>query len=300
MDRLDEWRVFVEVANRQSFAATARALRRSPQAITRAIAALEQRIGTRLLHRTTRSVSLTDDGIGYLERARRAVAELDALEQPAAVVPRGTVAITAPILFGQLHVVPLAAELLAAHAAIDLRLVLADRVLPLADESLDLGVRIGALPDSALRARLVGHVRSVIVASPGYLARAGTPRKPETLAHHAAIAFTATTPIANRWAFRDPGRARGRSVAVHPRLVVDTGQAAIDAALLGVGLVRVFSYQVDALVAAKRLRIVLRDHEGPPVPVHLVQLAGIPTRSATLVADFLAPRLARRLGAAST
>lgn len=296
MDRIEEWRVFVEVATRRSFGGAARALRRSPQSVTRAIAALEQRVATRLLHRTTRSVSVTDDGLAYLERARRALLEVDALEAPVALAElRGTVSLTAPVLFGQLHLVPVLGELLSAHPTLDARVLLVDRVVALAEEGIDLAIRIGALPDSALRARLIGHVRSVLVASPAYLARAGTPRDPASLARHACIAFTATTPIANRWAFSHPDRARDTSVAVRPRLVVNTGQAAIDAALLGLGLVRVYSYQVDALVAKAKLQTVLRAYDSPPAPVHVVQLPGQPGRAASAVADLLVPRLAKRL-----
>ncbi len=289
MDRLDEWQVFAAVAALRSFAAAARQLGRSPQAVTRAVAALEARIGVKLLHRTTRSVSLTSDGERYLEAARRAVAEFQALEAPRDSSVRGRVAITAPVLYGQLRVMPVVAELLAAYPEVDARVVLLDRVVALAEEGVDVGIRVGALPDSALRARPLGVVRSVLVASPAYLARGGTPRRPEALADHACIALTATTPIVERWAF--PGERRERSVAVRPRLVVNTGQAAIDAALAGLGIVRVLSYQVDELVAQGRLRVVLAGHEPPPVPVQLVMLPGPLGRAAQAFAELAAKRL---------
>ena len=297
MDRIDEWRTFLEVATARSFVAAARTHGRSPQAITRAVRALEDRLGTRLLNRTTRSVSLTSDGERYLENGRRTIAEFDQLEGDARTgALTGRVAITAPVLFGQLHVAPIVLAFLARHAALDARLVLLDRVVSLADEGLDLGVRIGALPDSALRARQVGRVRSVIVASPAYLERAGTPRTPEALAKHACIGFSTTTPIVDRWAFpAGPRGGRERTVAVHARLVTNTAQSAIDAALAGFGLVRVMSYQVNALVAAGKLRVVLAAYEPPPSPVHLVQLPGISARVATAFADFAAPELAKRL-----
>ncbi|HEY3807721.1 MAG TPA: LysR family transcriptional regulator [Kofleriaceae bacterium] len=289
MDRIDEWRVFAEVATAKSFVAAARAHGRSPQAITRAVAALEARLGTRLLHRTTRSVSLTSSGERYLERGRRVVAELDELEgaaRSARTGPlRGRLSITAPVLFGQLHVAPIVLEFMREHALVDVRLVLLDRVVSLADEGIDLGVRIGALPDSALRARVVGHVRTVACASPAYLARAGRPRAPSALAKHQLIAFTATTPIVDRWTF---GRA---GVRVQPRLTTNTGQAAIDAAVAGAGIVRAMSYQVAPLVAAGKLAIVLARYEPEPVPVQLVQLPGIAARVATVFADYAAARL---------
>ncbi|MGZ3427251.1 MAG: LysR family transcriptional regulator, partial [Polyangia bacterium] len=147
MDRLDEWRVFVTVAGRRSFIAAARALGRSPQAVTRAVAGLEERLGTRLLNRTTRSVSLTDDGERYLDRGRHLLAEIDQLEaRPDARAPlAGRLSITAPVLFGQLHVLPVVIELLARHPALDARLLLYDRVVSLAEEGIDVGVRLGAL-----------------------------------------------------------------------------------------------------------------------------------------------------------
>lgn len=287
MDRVDEWRVFVAVASRQSFAGAARALARSPQAVTRAVAALETRLGTRLLNRTTRSVSLSSEGERYLERGRRALAEFDALEAPvdANAALGGTLSITAPVLFGQLHVLPVVTAFLARHPSIEVRLMLLDRVVALAEEGLDVGVRIGDLPDSALRSRLVGHVRTVVCASPEYLARAGVPRAPDALARHDCIAFTGTSPILDRWSFPGGGR-RERSVAVRARLRVNSAQAAIDAALAGVGVARVLSYQVDRLVADGRLRVLLQRFEPPPLPVHLVWLPGVQPRAATAFIDF--------------
>jgi DNA-binding transcriptional LysR family regulator len=282
MDRTDEWRVFTAVAARLSFSRAARELGRSPQAVTRAIAALEARLGTRLLHRTTRAVSLSSDGERYLERSRRALAELDALEAAVPAELTGTLHVTAPVLFGQLHVAPIVRELLAAHPGISARLVLVDRIVALADEGIDVGVRIGALPDSALRARVVGHVRHVVVASPAYLVRAGTPRAPAALAHHACITSGATS---ERWAFAD------RGVTVRARLAVTTAQAAIDAALADFGLARVLSYQVEHLVAARQLRGVLAAFAPAPVPVHLVHLPGVQSRVAAAFVELAARRL---------
>ncbi|MFT3838347.1 MAG: LysR substrate-binding domain-containing protein [Myxococcaceae bacterium] len=159
--------MFVSVASKRSFVEAARTLSRSPQSVTRAVAAIERRLGTRLLNRTTRSVALTSEGEAHLERARALVADADALENPAdAAAPlTGRLSVTAPVLFGQLHVAPVVYEFLRQHPELDARLVLLDRVVSLVDEGLDLGVRIGALPDSSLRARVVGHVRSVVCAS---------------------------------------------------------------------------------------------------------------------------------------
>ena len=292
---MEEWRIFAAVATRRSFVQAARALRKSPQAVTRAVAALEARLGVRLLQRTTRSVSLTSHGEHYLERSRRVLAEFDALEhvEEADAPLTGILSITAPILFGQLHLLPIVGEFLRDHPALDARLALTDRIVSLAEDGLDVAVRIGALPDSALRARVVGHVRLVACASPEYVKRAGRPRAPEDLAKHACIANTSTTPIADRWSF--PRERRERSVLVRPRLVVNTGQAAIDAAAAGLGITRVLSYQVAQLVAAKQLVLLLESFEPPSVPVQIVQLPGAPNRAAEAFAELAARRLAARL-----
>jgi DNA-binding transcriptional LysR family regulator len=290
MDRGEEWRIFVEVASRKSFAAAARQLGKSPQAVTRAIAALETRVGTRLLHRTTRAVSLSSDGERLLARARAAVAELDALEQPAGhAALTGTLSITAPVVFGQLHVLPVVQAFLAAHAGVTVRLVLLDRIVALAEEGIDVAVRIGALPDSALRARSVGQVRSVLVASPRYLDEHGTPRSLEALPSHACIAFAGTTPVPDRWTFG------ARTIAIAPRLIVNTAQAAIDAAVAGGGIARVLSYQIEALVAAGTLRRLLVRSEPAAVPVQLVTLPGVQSRLAVAFSELAGTQLRARL-----
>ena len=292
MDRSEEWRAFVAVAGRRSFVEAARALRRSPQAITRAVAALEQRLGARLLNRTTRSVSVTGEGALYLERGRRVLAELDALESaPDTRTPLGgRLSITAPVLFGQLHVAPLLCAFLAEHPGVDGRLLLVDRVVSLAEEGIDLAVRIGSLPDSSMRARLVGQVRWVVCASPAYLSRAGVPRTPEALARHACISFDAGSPVADHWSFPG-GKGRERSVTFRPRLIVNTAQAGIDAAIAGLGIVRVLSYQVERPLAQKKLRLILERFAMPPVPIQILQLPGLPNRLAAAFVDFAGVRL---------
>jgi DNA-binding transcriptional LysR family regulator len=283
MDRFDEWNAYVAVAGARSFTRAARSLGRSPQAITRAVASLEGRLGYRLLHRTTRSVSLTSEGRAALERGRRLLEDLRALEaaEDAALPLTGTLTVTAPVLFGQLHVVPVVTEMLSLHPQLDVRLLLVDRVVSLSDEGVDVAVRIGALPDSSLRARVVGEVRQVCVASAAYLKAAAAPlRSPDDLARHACIAFTGVTPVPDRWTFG------ARAVRVRPRLVVNTGDAALAAAAAGAGITRVLSYQARGL-----LRTVLEDHEPPAVPVQLVTLPGVPARAAPAFVDLATSRL---------
>ena len=274
-DRLDALTIFVAVAEQQSFAEAARQLNRSPASVTRAVTALEERLQTRLFNRTTRSVALTDAGARYLENCRRLLATYDELEAAnlgERMQPRGWISVTAPVMFGRLHVLPLVQGFLGEYPQVNVRLMLLDRVVSLVDEGLDLGVRIGQLPDSSLRAVLVGQVRRVICATPQYIARYGVPTTPRDLANHSVVACTAVTPIPDRWSFR--GRGGVTSVAVTPRLVVNTTAAAVDATLTGSGLTCILSYQAEPHVSAGRLQTVLVEYEPPPAPIHIVHPAG--------------------------
>lgn len=273
MDRLDAITAFAAIVDHGTFAAAARALRSSPPAMTRAVAALEERLGVRLLHRSTRSVRLTEEGAVYLERCRRILADLRDAEMSAmgaAAEPQGTLVATASQLFGRLHVVPIVASLLAAHPRLRVRLLLVDRPIQLVEEGVDVALRIGALADSALRAIKVGEVRHVMVAAPGYLDRHGTPTAPSDLSSHAIIAFSGISPT-DEWRF---GTAERSVVHVQPRLVVNTADAALAAAEGGDGIVRVLSYQASEGLAAGRLVRVLGHAEPDPVPVSLQFDAG--------------------------
>ncbi len=274
-DRLDALTIFVTVAEQQSFGEAARQLGRSPAAVTRAIAALEERLGTRLFNRTTRSVTLSDAGARYLESCRRLLAtydELEAVSLGERVEPRGWINVTAPVMFGRLHVLPLVRTFLDEYPQVDVRLLLLDRVVSLVEEGLDLGVRVGQLPDSSLQAIRVGQVRRVVCASPQYIARHGMPATPRDFGSHSVVACTSVTPIPDRWSFHGPSGLA--SVAVTPRLVVNTTDAAVDAALDGVGLTCIMSYQAEPHEAAGRLQTVLVEYEPPPAPIHIVHPGG--------------------------
>jgi len=274
-DRLDALAIFVAVAERQSFVEAARQLSRSPASVTRAVGALEERLQTRLFNRTTRSVALTDAGARYLDRCRRVLAtydELEAVNFGERVEPRGWINVTAPAMFGRLHVLPLLRSFLEDYPQVDVRLLLLDRVVSLVDEGLDLGVRIGQLPDSTLRAVRVGQVRRVVCATPQYIARRGVPATPRDLRNHSVVACTTVTPVPDRWSFHHPSGVT--SVTVTPRLVVNTTAAAIDAALEDLGLTCVRSYQAEPHAAAGRLQTVLAEYEPPPAPIQIVHPEG--------------------------
>ena len=297
-DRLDALTIFVAVAERQSFAEAARQLNRSPASVTRGVAALEERLQTRLLNRTTRAVSLTDAGARFLESGRRLLAtydELEAVSSGERTEPRGWVNVTAPVMFGRLHVLPLVRSFLSEYPQVDVRLLLLDRVVSLVDEGLDLGVRIGQLPDSGLRAVRVGQVRRIVCAAPQYLSRHGEPATPRDLGRHSLVACTAVTPVPDRWSFHGPDGAT--SVTVRPRLVVNTTAAAVDAALDQFGLTCIRSYQAEPHAAAGRLKTVLVEYEPPPAPIHIVHPEGrhLPPKI-RLFLDYATERLRRQFG----
>jgi len=286
VDRLDAMRVFVAVAEAGSLSAAARRMRAPLTSVSRKLGALEDELGVRLVMRTTRKLALTDVGRGYLDSCRRVLGEVEDGERLAAgaqAEPRGVLSITAPIVFGRLHVLPVIAELLAAYPALDVRLSMSDRVVDLVEDGLDAAVRIGVLADSSAVAIKLGEVRYVVCASPAYLRARGTPETPDDVAPHACIMFAP-------WSFR------GRRIAIHARLAVDTAEAALDAALAGLGLTRVLSYQAAEHVRAGRLKIVLAEHEDPPLPVHVVHADArlVPARLRAFV-DFAVPRLRARL-----
>jgi DNA-binding transcriptional LysR family regulator len=295
LSRVDDLGVFIEVAEQGSFAAAARRLRRSPAAVTRRIADLEARLGVRLLNRTTRSVSITEVGQRLLSGAKRVLADLDEIERAAAgegSAPRGELRITAPILFGRLHVLPIVTEFLANFSNVSVALTLLDRPVDLVEEDLDVAIRIGALAEGSAIATRVGAVHRVVVAAPAYVTERGMPRLPDDLADHAVIAFAGISAI-DRWLFS--GDANETKAAIRPRLVVTTAEAAIDAARSGAGITRVLCYQAaDDLARGSLLRL-LADHEGDELPIHVLYPGGrhLPPKLRAFL-DFGIPRLRRR------
>jgi DNA-binding transcriptional LysR family regulator len=270
MDRLDAMQAFVTVADLRGFAAAARKLRLSPSGVTRLIAALEDRLGARLLQRTTRQVALTDAGARYLERARRILADVEEAEIAAEgerARPTGRLVISAPVGFGRLHVSPVLTAYLKRHREVSAELRLADRVINLVEEGVDLAVRIGHLPDSSLVARHVGDMRRIMVASPGYLKSRGEPKKPQDIEAHEAIQSGANAGLAE-WRFVEAGNEIRLNYT--PRLVTNTADAAIRYAEAGGGLTRVLAYQAAEAIRRGRLKIVLAKFEQPPLPIHVV------------------------------
>ena len=270
MDRIEAMQTFVTVADLQGFAPAARKLGLSPPAVTRLIAALEERLGARLLQRTTRKVALTDAGARYLERARRILADIEEAELAAEserTRPAGRLVVSAPVGFGRLHVSPVMSAYLERYPEVSGELRLEDRVVNLVEDGVDLAVRIGQLPDSSLVARQVGEMRRIVVGSPAYLKARGEPKTPEGLSLHQIIQFGASA-LAADWRFaRDGEELR---INVTPRFSSNVADAAIEYAIAGGGLTRVLAYQAADSIRRGRLKIVLQKFELPALPVHIV------------------------------
>ncbi|WP_407520754.1 LysR family transcriptional regulator [Methylobacterium oryzisoli] len=271
MDRWQAMRIVVKVAETASFAETARHLHMSPPAVTRAVAGLEAAIGARLFVRTTRSVKLTEAGRRYVEDCRRILADIVEAEAAAAgsyATPSGTLAITASVLFGQMHVLPIVTDYLDAYPTMAARTLFVDRQVNILEEGIDVAVRIGHLPDSGFAAARVGSVRRVICGSPGYFERHGVPTTPTDLKDH-RIAISTGAFASPEWRFAGDQR-----VTIHPTLQSNTNEACISAALAGWGLTRVLHYQIGSALRDGRLQIVLADHEPPPLPIHVLSPEG--------------------------
>jgi DNA-binding transcriptional LysR family regulator len=296
MDRLESMSTLIAAVDAGSLSAASRKLGMPLATVSRKVSELEAYLGTRLVNRTSRRLTLTDAGRSYVAACQRILEDIGEAERAAAgeyVAPRGSLIITAPIVFGRLHVLPVAIEFLKTYPDIGVRVALADRVVNLHEEDIDLAVRIGELPDSSLVATRVGSIRRVVCGSPAYFAQRGTPRSPDELSIHDCITFDGLT-SPDAWKF-----AVGRSavsVAIHSRLIVNTAEAAIDAAVAAVGVTRVLSYQVASALRAGTLVLALRKFEPAPWPVSLVHPGqGLLPLKLRAFLDFAAPRLRARL-----
>ena len=296
MDRIEAMATLLAAVDGGSLSAASRKLGMPLATVSRKVSELEAHLGTRLVNRSTRQLTLTDAGRSYVAGCKRILEDIEEIERAAAgeyTAPRGDLVITAPIVFGRLHVLPVVTEFLSAYPEIDIRLALGDRVVNLHEDAVDVAVRIGALPDSSLIATRVGAIRQVVCGSPKYFAEKNMPQQPDDLRRHDIVTFdNLTSP--QSWKFAVNGAIQ--SIALHSRLVVNTAEAAIDAATMSVGVTRVLSYQTTSGVNAGTLVLALEKFEPEPWPVSLVYagqgLLPIKTRA---FLDFIAPRLKARL-----
>lgn len=292
MDRFHEIEVFIAVNDAGSFAKAGRRLRMSPPAVTRAVSALEDRLGARLFQRTTRRLAITDVGARFLESARRIIDDLGSAEREAlgaTATARGHLTVTASVTLGRSLLAPVARQFLAENPEITLSVLLLDRITNLIEEGIDAAIRIGPLPDSTMVARKLGSVHRILVASPAYIERHGKPEAPSDLPRHAMIAFTGLMP--NReWRYLD-GRS-GKAVSFMPRLEISDAVAAITAAEAGDGITVALSYMVAEQIRQGSLVQVLAEWTPPAVPVHLVfPQSRLLAPKLRVFVDFVAPRL---------
>lgn len=294
MDRLEAMSMLIEVVDKGSFSAAARSMNVPVTTVSRKISDLEAALGAKLLVRTTRRIDLTDAGLTYLSAARRIVEQVEDAEREASgeyTTPKGRLVITAPIQFGQLHVLPVVTDFLALFPQIDVSLLLLDRNVQLVEDHVDMAVRIGRLPDSSMVATTIGSMRMVICASPELIAGHGTPRTPADLQRMPCV--TVDGPMSSLgWQLRDPATGAAVVATVTSRLSVTTVEAAVLAAVRHVGIIRLFYYQVADAVRAGRLKVVLEQFEPEPVPVSLIHAARgqLPLKMRRFL-DFAAPRL---------
>lgn len=298
MDRLEAMTILLKVVEKESFSAASRDLGVPLATVSRKVNELERHLGTRLLVRTTRKVALTDAGAVYMASARRILDEIDETERIVAGEfhsPRGELLLTAPVLFGRLHILPIVTEFLGLYPDIDVRLLLADRNLPLVEDHVDMAVRIGRLPDSTMVATRVGSMRTVVCASPKLLAGQGTPECPAELAAMPCVNFEFLSSVA-AWPFRSPDGRRTTEVPIRPRLSVTMAEAAVWAASRDVGVTRVLHYQCAGAVRDGALQIILAGFEVDPLPVHLLHAGGgaLPSKARVFL-DFAVERLRETL-----
>ena len=290
MDKLRAMETFVRIVDRGSLTAAAESLSTSLPSVVRTLAALEAELGVRLLNRTTRRLSPTDEGREYFERCKRVLADIEETEAALSArraAPKGRLRITAPVMFGRLRVAPLVAEFILKHPALQIELTLLDRIVDLVEEGIDAGIRIARLPDSTLVAVPVGQTRRVVCASPAYLKRAGTPKTPRDLMQHRCISFSGLA-AGNAWSLGG-GNAQ---IEVPSALATNQVDAAIDACLRGVGPGQFLCYQVQALLDVGKLKRVLQSFEPEPVPIQLVYpQARLLSANVRAFVDWAVPRL---------
>ena len=293
IDRIDAMKVFVVALEEGSLAGAGRRLGRSPAAVSRAIAFLEAHVGAELLHRTTRSIRLSEAGERYAAACRRVLAELDEADNVAGgerAAPRGTLTLSAPVISGEMVLRPILDAFLDAYPTVSARLMLVDRAVNLIDEGVDVALRIGELADSSMVATRIGEVRRVVVAAPRYLKQNPRIEEPGDLAKHQIITMAH---LPNSWSFPPlAGSSVPRSVQLTPRLATNSIRGAVASAAGGRGVALFFSYQVSEQVQNGELEIVLAGHEPAALPVHVITPQGrlaVPKVRAFL--DFAVPRL---------
>ncbi|MDI9848898.1 LysR family transcriptional regulator [Rhodoblastus sp. 17X3] len=299
MDRVEAMGIFVAVVETGSFSGASRKLDLSLATVSRKVADLEDHLKTRLLTRSTRKIAVTEAGQNFLVASRQILEQIEEAERAAAgefSAPRGDLTLTAPVCFGRLHVGPVIHDFLATFPEINIKLILSDRNLHLIDDHVDLAIRIGALPDSAMMATRLGSVRHILCGSLAYFAGRGEPNTPGDLEGHACITFDALD-SPKSWTFCNEGKLLEQPV--RSRYVVDGAWAAIDAAAANLGVARVLSYQAEAAIQSGAVKEILADYAPDPLPVNFVYAGQglIPIKTRCFI-EYAAPRIRKSLAAA--
>jgi DNA-binding transcriptional LysR family regulator len=297
MDRLEAMSIVLLVADKGSLTAAAKALNMSLPSISRKVSELEAHLGTKLMQRSTRKLTLTDSGEKYVEGARRVLEQLDDVERAASgeySTPRGQLVLTAPVNFGQLYLLPLVTDFLAMYPEINVQLMLSDRNLHFLDDRVDMAIRLGALPDSNMVATRVGFMETLVCASPDLVAAHGVPKHPNDLQALPCVIFAG--PATTTWSFREPNQGPGFGVDIVPRLSVSTAEGAVQAAVRRTGFTRIYRYHCEAHLRLGTLTRVLREFEVAPIPVHLVRASrdAMPLKMRVFL-EFAADRLRTQL-----
>ncbi len=274
MDRLEAMSIILLTVEKGSLTAAAKALNMPLPTVSRKVSELEAHLGTKLLQRSTRKLTLTDAGRSYVDGVKRIMDDIDEVERAASgeyTTPRGQLVLTAPMLFGQMYILPIVTDFLAAYPEINVELLLSDRNLHLYDDHVDMAVRLGPLPNSSMIATRVGSMDTLVCASPDLLAGHGVPKHPRELERLPCVVFTG--PSTTTWAFREPETKQKFEVNITPRLAVTGAEAAIQAALRRTGFTRVFRYHCADRLRDGSLVQVLGDFDVAPLPIHLVHAA---------------------------
>lgn len=296
MDRIGAMRAVLEAADAGSLSAAGRQLGLPLATISRKVSDLEAYLKTQIFIRTSRRLTLTEAGRAYVDSCRRILEDLAEAERIASgeyAAPRGNLRVATPIVFGRLHVLPVISEFLSAYPNVDIQLIQSDRLIDFVEDHIDVAVRIGALPDSDRISSKVGEIRQVVCVSPDYLKRRAALNEPSDLIQHDCITFERLGD-ASSWSFQQ-GK-KSIATPVHSRLVVNTAEAAIDAAIAGLGVTRVLSYQAARAIREGDLVVALREFESPPSPVNLLYpgRGRVPMKLRAFL-DFAAPRLRKAL-----
>lgn len=291
MDRFESMSIFVALAEYESLSAASRKLKIPLATVSRKLSELETHLGVSLLIRSTRGLELTETGKTYLVSCKRILEDIVQIEKSASgefITPKGDLVITAPMVFGRLHVLPLVSKFLKSYPDINIQLILNDRSLNMLEEHIDIAFRVGELPDSSMVAVKLASIRKITCASPGYLAARSNPKIPLELKNHDCISNLAVDAL-NNWSYHS--EKKKIQTNIKPRLSVNTSESALDAAISGLGITRALSYQAASALREGRLKLILEKFDPPSMPVHMLHSSSVLPLKVQTFKEFVVPLL---------